>query len=315
MKARIALVVALLVATIASVLVARVLGESVRGEGTTPVVVARADLPQGGRLTSAVLDVVAWPLQSLPAGVFDTAEALDGRVARWPINAGEPVLEARLAPTDATGGLSSTITPGKRAISVRVNDVVGVAGFALPGSFVDIVVSAKDAAGLAFSRIVLTRVRVLAAAQDTSIEPSKPKVVNAVTLELSPDEAEKLDLARNIGALSLVLRNEVDDAPIESRGARLSDLTASNATDRQPTQVRAAPSARPRQSASDIAAASRPQSGHVVQEFRGTQRTFIEFRSSERRAPPDSASAEPPPGGSVPSSVSHSGQDMQATQP
>lgn len=117
------------------------------------------------------------------------------------------------------------IAAGKRAISVRVNDVVGVAGFALPGNYVDVLVSAKDSSGHPFSKIVLNRVKVLAVAQDTTADPTKPKVVNAVTLELTPQESEQLDLARSIGSLSLVLRNELDTTSSSSVGARLVDLT------------------------------------------------------------------------------------------
>jgi pilus assembly protein CpaB len=117
------------------------------------------------------------------------------------------------------------ITVGKRAISVRVNDVVGVAGFALPGNYVDILVSAKDGTGQPFSKTVLNHVKVLAIAQDTTADPAKPKVVNAVTLELTPSEAEQLDLARSIGTLSLVLRNEIDSLELKSGGASLKDIT------------------------------------------------------------------------------------------
>jgi pilus assembly protein CpaB len=103
--------------------------------------------------------------------------------------------------------------------------VVGVAGFALPGNYVDVLVSAKDSESRPFSKIVLNRVKVLAVAQDTTADPTKPKVVTAVTLELTPAESEQLDLARSIGALSLVLRNEIDAGLSSSNGARLMDLT------------------------------------------------------------------------------------------
>jgi pilus assembly protein CpaB len=118
-----------------------------------------------------------------------------------------------------------------------VNDVVGVAGFALPGSFVDVLVSAKDASDVPFSTTVLTRVKVLAVAQETQADQMKPKVVNAVTLELTPPEAEKLDLARSIGALSLVLRNENDAADVESAVTRLNDILRAS----QPAPAAAAP--------------------------------------------------------------------------
>jgi pilus assembly protein CpaB len=115
---------------------------------------------------------------------------------------------------------------GKRAISVKVNEVVGVAGFALPGSFVDVMVNTTDNKDKAISRIVLSRILVLAVAQEANRDETKPKVVNAVTLEVAPDEAEKIDLARSIGTLSLVLRNPIDKLAVETAGVRRDDLLA-----------------------------------------------------------------------------------------
>lgn len=189
------------------------------------VVIATSAIPAGTELSVAQLQALDWPSSAVPKDVFADTKLLDHRVARQTIEAGELVLESKLAPVNSKGGLAATITPGKRAISVRVNDVVGVAGFALPGSFVDILVSAKDAGGRAFSKIVLNRVKVLAVAQDTVADPTKPKIVNAVTLELTPEESEQLDLARSIGSLSLVLRNELDTSTVQSEGKRLGDLT------------------------------------------------------------------------------------------
>ena len=108
--------------------------------------------------------------------------------------------------------------------------MIAVAGFALPGSYVDVLVSGKDANNEQFSRTVLSRIKVLAVAQETTAEPDKPKVVNAVTIELTPLESEKLDLARNIGVLSLVLRNELDTSVINSAGVRLSDIVNTQST-------------------------------------------------------------------------------------
>ena len=112
-------------------------------------------------------------------------------------------------------------------MTVRVNDVIGVAGFALPGNFVDILVSTQDDAGKAangnrdlnISKLVLERILVLAVAQESSQNDTKPKVVSAVTLEVTPQQAEKLDLARSVGQLSLVLRNQVDMKAAETDGA------------------------------------------------------------------------------------------------
>jgi pilus assembly protein CpaB len=191
------------------------------------LVVAASTINAGQPIESAQLKQVAWPKSNVPEQTFSKSSLVIGRVAKQTIYPGELLLEPKLAGVDSKGGLASTIETGKRAISVRVNDVVGVAGFALPGSFVDVLVSAKDAAHVPFSTTVLTRIKVLAVAQDTEGDPAKPKVVNAVTLELTPPEAEKLDLARSIGALSLVLRSENDAADVDSAGTRLDDILRS----------------------------------------------------------------------------------------
>jgi pilus assembly protein CpaB len=191
------------------------------------IVVAAADINLGQRLSPEMLKLVEWPAESVPKGAFTDPQKLSGRVLRSAVLLGEPVSETKLAPTGTMGGLSAVITEGKRAITVRVNDVVGVAGFALPGNYVDIIVSMqKDPpAGQtvvreqSISKIVLERILVLAVAQEVNRDETKPKVVNAVTLEVSPEQAEKLDLARSVGTLSLVLRNQVDPESAKTEGA------------------------------------------------------------------------------------------------
>lgn len=134
-------------------------------------------------------------------------------------------------PSDSLG-LSYKLTPGMRAMSVRVNEVAGVAGFALPGSFVDILVNTQEAHASpigtdhSVSKIILEKVLVLAVAQETSHDDKKPKVVNAVTLEVTPEQSELLDLARNVGTLSLVLRNQGDMAVVPSSGVTRQTLLA-----------------------------------------------------------------------------------------
>ena len=191
------------------------------------IVVAVADIRPGVPITANQLRTAQWPTKILSAGSFSKTELVVGRVARQPFTANEPILEPRLASRDSKGGLSSLIAPGKRAISVRVDEVIGVAGFALPGSFVDVMVSARDANSAPFSKIVLSRVKVLASEQDTAGDPTQPKVVRAVTLELGPSDAEKLDLARSVGSLSLVLRNEMDTTETVSDGVRLNNILPS----------------------------------------------------------------------------------------
>lgn len=188
------------------------------GASAGRIVVAKADVDIGQRLTPEMFKLADWPADSVPKGAFTDPAPLGGRVLRSSLLAGEPISEAKLAPAGTLGGLSALITEGKRAITVRVNDVIGVAGFTLPGNYVDIIVStetmpdpnATRAREQSISKIVLERILVLAVAQEVNRDETKPKVVNAVTLEVTPSEAEKLDLARSVGTLSLALRNQVD---------------------------------------------------------------------------------------------------------
>jgi pilus assembly protein CpaB len=146
------------------------------------------------------------------------------------VQRGEAILERKLAPPGTTGGLSAVIAEGKRAMTVRVNDVVGVAGFALPGNYVDVMVNTQQERSGAqggnnqISLTVLEHVLVLAVAQEASRDDTKPKVVSAVTLELSPTDAEKLDLARSVGSLSLVLRNQLDKKMASTSGVTRAQL-------------------------------------------------------------------------------------------
>jgi pilus assembly protein CpaB len=191
------------------------------------IAVASADISLGQRLTPEMFKLVDWPVDSVPKGAYSDPQKLNGRVLKTSMLVGEPVSEAKLAPAGTLGGLSALINEGKRAITVRVNDVIGVAGFALPGNFVDIIVSTqKDPPGNAvavreesISKIVLERILVLAVAQEVNRDETKPKVVNAVTLEVTPEQAEKLDLARSVGTLSLALRNQIDPESAKTEGA------------------------------------------------------------------------------------------------
>lgn len=207
---------------------------------STKVVVAAADIQLGSRLNPQMLKTVDWPAGSIPAGAITKADALENRVVKTSILSGEPLLEAKLAPVGTKGGLSAVIPEGKRAMTVRVNDVVGVAGFALPGNYVDIVVNTQIESGGSgrgdrqISKIVLESILVLAVAQEANRDETKPRVVNAVTLELTPEQAEKLDLARSVGTLSLVLRNQVDKDGVETRGIMKPQLLAGDKLQPEP---------------------------------------------------------------------------------
>ena len=218
--------IALLFGAITAVLTSKWVGLGLQASDhpRLKLVAAAATIDAGSVISATQIKHIDWHSAAAPVNAITDEFKVVGRVSRFPMQAGELVLESKLAPTDSKAGLSAMITDGKRAISIRVNEVIAVAGFTLPGNYVDVLVSGKDNALQPFSRTVIARAKVLAIAQETASDPAKPKVVNAVTLELSPEEVERLDLARSIGTLSLVLRNESDRTPWQSSGARISDL-------------------------------------------------------------------------------------------
>lgn len=197
--------------------------------GATPtrIVVATADVDRGQRLAGDMLRLADIPAKDVPKDAFTDLNKVRDRILKENLAKGQIVSEALLAPPGTVGGLSALIPEGKRAITVRVNDVIGVAGFALPKNYVDVIVhterdpSAGNAAqgSVHISKIVLERIKVLAVAQEMNGDETKPKVVNAVTLEVTPEQAETLDLARGVGTLSLALRNQIDTTLPDTNGA------------------------------------------------------------------------------------------------
>ena len=233
---------------------------------TLQVIVAQRDLQMGTRLQPDMLQTLAWPKA---AGIQDPLTTLDqavGRVIHMPVLRGEPLLQSKLAAEGEKGGLSSVLAPGQRAVTVKVNEIMGVAGFALPGNFVDVMVNMPDGENQPVSKIVIERIRVLAVAQDVSTNESKPRVVNAVTLQVSPQQAEQIDLARSVGTLSLVLRSYSDIIPVQTAGSRKLDLlpqvaaavVASSAAKPAPARPRAARPAAPAAAAAPAPAPAPP---------------------------------------------------------
>ena len=219
------LALSLLAGVVAVVLAARWLTQQTATPSAQQVVVVSTNVGIGQPLEARMLATVPWSAPTLPRGAFTDPKQLEGRVVTFDLGQGEPVLESKLAPLGAKGGLSAVIPEGKRAISVRVNEVVGVAGFTLPGNYVDVMLNTDDdVRQQRVSKIVLERILVLAVAQQASRDDTAPKVVNAVTLEVTPEEAEKIDLARSVGNLSLVLRNQVDSGHRATIGIQKADL-------------------------------------------------------------------------------------------
>jgi pilus assembly protein CpaB len=194
---------------------------------TTPVVVAANDLPLGTALRREDLRVIAWPADAVPAGAFKDPQEILQRGLIQPVTQNEAILPSKLAPTEAGAGLPPVIPEGMRALSVRVNDVIGVAGYVLPGSRVDVIatVSPTQQTGDMTSKVVLTNVLVLTAG--TRIEQDaqqKPVSVSVVTLLVDPVEAERLTLASTEGKIQLALRNPLDQSSPVTAGVRPAGL-------------------------------------------------------------------------------------------
>ncbi|MFN5792909.1 MAG: Flp pilus assembly protein CpaB [Burkholderiales bacterium] len=223
-RAIIILTVSITIGLVTVWLIARWMSSTLE-KGNVSLVVAARDINPGERLIANDLKLTLWPAGSVMPGANQSIKPLEGRVVTQPILLGEAVVEHRLATNGSKAGLSALITPGSRAMSVKVNEVVGVAGFATPGNFVDILVTINRDNKPPISKIVLEKIRVLATAQDHTIkDDSKPRVVNAVTLEVTPIQAEHLDLARSVGSLSMVLRNQMDSLSVKTNGALIPDI-------------------------------------------------------------------------------------------
>lgn len=267
-----ALIVSLLVGVV-SVMYASQTLEAANAPPTKMVLVAKQDIAPGEKITPEMISTVQWPVTASLAGGLNDPSALSGRVTAAPLIAGEPILAHRLAPEGSPSGFPGRIAPGKRAFTIKVNEVVGVAGFAMPGTYVDVLVTVNDLPGAVKSqgpqsKIVLERLLVLAAAQEhVAPEDNKPKVVGAVTLEVRPDQAETLDLARSVGSLSLALRNPVDLEPNPTQGARINDVLVATAA---PGPIASLPAPKAPKSLRMVPA---PAS---VEVYRGTARTTLQ---------------------------------------
>ena len=217
MKARtvltllISLGLAAMAAFMANIWITQRLGASEHNDETAVVVAAAVDIPVGTKIEATHLKAISIPAESYQAGNITEMEVVLGRVAIQPLYGGEILIEKRL--TEHVGGspLAVVIEQGKRAVTVRVNDVIGVAGFLLPGNRVD-VVSTKRRSGSRDSRstTLLQNIRVLAVDQTVSSDKNDPVIVRAVTLEVTPQEAEKIAKATEEGQVQLTLRNPLD---------------------------------------------------------------------------------------------------------
>lgn len=191
------------------------------------VVVASKAIDAQTTLGAEHLKLADWPHENLPVGAQASIAALTNRQTNSNIASGEVILEGQLVGPEIKADLSNAISPGHRAVSLSVSEISDVSGFVLPGNYVDILLNTKNIEDESFSKIILQRVRILAIGQDRTVkDASKPLVVKVVTLELTPQDAELLDMSRAIGSVSLALRAHNDVSKVNARGVGQQDLHA-----------------------------------------------------------------------------------------
>lgn len=240
---------------------------------TRHVVVAKTSgeqqlLPVGTMLSREQVELIAWPAASPVPGSFSSVDEVVGRGLIASVMQNEPITESKLAPRESGAGLPPTIPAGLRAMAVRVNDVIGVAGFTLPGTRVDVIVTVAGE-NQSQSRVVLSNIQVLTSGTVFDQEKSREGQAipaNVVTLLVSPRDAERLALAQQEGTIVLALRNPLDTEPVETNGARLAALLG--APDAPP--VRAVVQGRPRMVQP---APPPPPKPYTVESIRGARRT------------------------------------------
>ena len=245
--------------------------ERVEAMPTRPVLVAVSRLDVGAELRPEDVRIVEWPAGSVPETAFDSAQDVVGRGVVSPIVPHEPILSSKLAKQGEGAGLPPVIPTGMRALSVRVNDVVGVAGYVLPGTRVDVVATVNPTQQHTdvTSKVILTNVQVLAAGtkMEHDTENNKPIAVSVVTLLVGPSEAERLTLASTEGKIQLALRNPLDTTAPSTPGIRPAALMASAPV------ARARVAARPRVAAARPAPAPEPLP--AVEVIRGDERAQV----------------------------------------
>src|SRR5687767_9282250 len=290
----IVLVGALMFGVLAAVSVSKYLSSAqAYTKNLNKVAVAKVAIPLGSKIIPEQIMVVQFPKESTPDGAFDSPEKLAGRVAVVNIAAREPITEARLAPEGTAAGLSAVIPEGYRAMTVKVDDAAGISGFIMPGTLVDVVVVIDPREGSGnqdpISKIVLQNIKVLANGQniDKPKDEREANTVKAVTLQVTPEQAEKLALATSEGRLQLVMRNQIDQGDEQTPGVNKRSLLSGEAAmkapepgslkSEQPKQEtksvrRSAPVAKPA-----AAPAPQPTPRASVEMIEGAKKRSVEF--------------------------------------
>lgn len=240
---------------------------SASANAMTHIVVAAHDLAVGTVLAPGDVKRIEWPALTVPPGYAGSEEQVMGRGVITPVSANEPLMTAKLADKEAGGGLPIVIPEGMRAVSVKVDEVIGVAGFVLPGTRVDVLVTLTPSADReeAATRVILQNVQALASGQTIQRNANgEPQAATVITLLVTPEQAEKLTLAATEGQIQLALRNTLDMAEVETTGIKAATLVRMEA----PPQPAAGSGARgPRRAAG----------GTSVITYNGAERTVTTF--------------------------------------
>jgi len=196
---------------------------------TRAVVIAAADIPEGGLLDQTSITTAQWPVPTIPTGAYMTPDSVIGRVTRVAIFKGEPLVPGRLAPQGASAGIEVRIPAGKRAMAIKINDVSGIAGMIQPNSRVDVLVTLRDqnAQNKQVAKVFMENMRVLSMGSEIERDVNgRAKPATTATLEVTPEQSEHLALAAAAGQLQLVLRGFGDRDSTGTEGATARDILA-----------------------------------------------------------------------------------------
>lgn len=287
------LYVAILVALAATYGVYRIVDQARRAAAvpTRPVVVAKYDIRLGTAVNDWALQIEQWPEPVVPEGAIGSIDSVVGRVARVDIFPGDPMVPGRLSPEGTQPGLEAMITPGKRAVSIRVDDVSGLAGLIQPNARVDLLLS-MDGATQRTARLFMSNMRVLAMGSEfLRDEDGDPINASVATLEVTPDEMERLAVATSQGRLQLALRAYQDAEIVKTKGATAADVMAS-LRDAPPVPPRTVRPPQPKQEPAPVVTqptqppvatpAPKPDS-LTIPIFRGRSKTEEKFRKDSVR--------------------------------
>jgi pilus assembly protein CpaB len=191
-----------------------------------PVVLAVADIPEGAAIERTAVAIATWPAPTVPVGAYASVDSVIGRVTRVNVFNGEPIVPGRLAPAGTGPGIELKIPPGQRAMAVSINDVAGISGLIQPNSRVDVMVTSTDVSTQKqTAKLFMENMRVLSVGTAIQRDASgKPISAPSVTLGVTPEQAERLAIAMNQGAIQLVLRGYGDPDSIRTKGATTTDV-------------------------------------------------------------------------------------------